>query len=434
MAFFAASLFWPVQAISQTYFGNTRAEGSGIYGNQPSYNKCYVNQNAQTRFYPDFYNNSIAPFATDEGAVRIKYEILNNSTNQVVWSHEYRPWEDYTPRILYWTLTQSDIENTFTSNFGFFNPAFGQYYRFRITIHQGKRVGFWGTFGINNWSFVASYETTPTRIILKDANPEFTLTSQIGTDASGRPISCATDVRINGSASTCETVYYLEVTETDQWWNHAYPQAQFAGLWFTGEVKDVNLQWFCANYGNPLPTTVSPVSGQIPSSYGGFQMQERPYPGNLTPNFYRIKLVTFQNAWKEKNMLIDVDGSCKTDGQKTAFDPTSMVPMTQAELDALFQRHGNPLVDEALLAENSLERSVNLYPNPALEYTILQGDLVLQQEDITITDLYGNIVPCPINALEDGKLEINTNKLTTGLYIITIQSQEYNIRKKLWID
>lgn len=108
--------------------------------------------------------------------------------------------------------------------------------------------------------------------------------------------------------------------------------------------------------------------------------------------------------------------------------------MTEAELDVLFQRHGNPLVDESLLLDNSLEPSVNLYPNPALEYTILQGDLVLQPEEITITDLYGNIVPCPINALEDGKLEINTNKLTTGLYIITIQSQEYSIHEKLWID
>jgi hypothetical protein len=243
VAFFAASLFGPVQAISQTYFGNTRAEGSGIYGNQPSYNKCYVNQNAQTRFYPDLYNNAIAPFATDEGAVRIKYEILNNSTNQVVWSHEYRPWEDYTPRILYWTLTQSDIENAFTSNFGFFNPAFGQYYRFRITIHQGKRAGFRGTFGINNWSFVASYETTPTRILLRDANPEFTLTSQT-TTVNGIPVSCATDVRINGSASTCETVYYLEVTETDQWWNHDRSAgAQFAGLWFSNSVpSNIDLQ------------------------------------------------------------------------------------------------------------------------------------------------------------------------------------------------
>jgi hypothetical protein len=180
---------------------------------------------------------------------------------------------------------------------------------------------------------------------------------------------------------------------------------------------------------------VQPVNGEIPSSYLGFQMESRPYPGNpATPNLYRIKLVTFQNAWKEKNMLIDVDGSCKTSAQSMAFDPTSMVPMTQAELDALFQRHGNPLVDEFFLLDNSLEPSVNLYPNPALEYTILQGDLVLQPEDITITDLYGNIVPCPINALEDGKLEINTNKLSTGLYIITIQSQECNMCKKLWID
>lgn len=110
---------------------------------------------------------------------------------------------------------------------------------------------------------------------------------------------------------------------------------------------------------------MQPVNGEIPSSYLGFQMESRHYTGNpATPNFYRIKLVTFQNAWKEKNMLIDVY-TCKTGSPSIAFDPSTLVPMTQAELDALFQRHGNPLVDESLLLDNSLEPSVNLYPNPA---------------------------------------------------------------------
>jgi hypothetical protein len=108
--------------------------------------------------------------------------------------------------------------------------------------------------------------------------------------------------------------------------------------------------------------------------------------------------------------------------------------MTQAELDALFQRHGNPLVDESLLLDNSLEPSVNLYPNPAKDYCTITATELVQIENIQIMDLYGNSFECPTNERVVNSIELNTSILKSGLYIIVVQIGDKLIRKKLWIQ
>ena len=436
MACFLTAVIWPSTIYAQSsYTGQTIFLGFGLSltsaGNAlnfpsytpNSYSKCFSNTNT-VKAEPNM-PTGLSIYVQQAKRVRIRYDLITED-GVTVRTAEYESGEYEWPTY----VTGTNINNIGNEIFSH-TPVDDRDYYFKITVRAGKKIGL---FSGLNWSTVlGTYYTLPAEVDYEDANPEFTLTSQT-TTVNGIPVSCSGDVRINGSASTCETVYYLEVTETDQWWNHAYPQAHFAGKWFTGTVpSNIDLQWFCNNYGNPLPTTVSPVSGQIPSSYGGFQMQERPYPGNGTPNFYRIKLVTFQNAWKEKNMLIDVY-TCKTGSPSIAFDPSTLVPMTQAELDALFQRHGNPLVDESLLLDNSLEPSVNLYPNPAKDYCTITATELVQIENIQIMDLYGNSFECPTNERVVNSIELNTSILKSGLYIIVVQIGDKLIRKKLWIQ
>ena len=420
----------PLSALAQTIMGTTQVSGSGVSGNGPTYSKCYSSENQQTRFYPDLYYFS---HYVSTGAIRVRYD-LQTTTGSTVYSFEAAPYEDW--GTYYYTVDNQVVEGLVHPNFAKIIPVNNQYYKIKITIRKGSSVGFWAnlTGTINNWDHVvATYETNPSRVQLKDANPQFTLTSQIGTDAGGRPISCASDVRINGSASTCETVYYLEVTETDQWWNHSFPPADFAGAWLPGPVPSViDLQWFCTNYGNPIDG--DPVNGVVPSGYDGFLMRERPYPGNLTPNFYRIKLVTFQNAWKEKNLLIDVDGSCKTGSPNLAFDPNSMVPMTQEELDVLFKRHGNPIAEPNLIAQQVELSDITLYPNPAKNYCTITSSQPVSAHNIILTDLFGNSFNCSIQQVDNNNLELNTENLKSGLYIIIIQFNDQLIREKLWVE
>jgi hypothetical protein len=434
MALFVSAFLLPSSIYSQTNLGETIFLGTGLTlssaGNwlsfpnptPNSYRKCFSNTNT-VKAEPKM-PTGLSIYVQEAKRVRIRYDLITED-GVTVRTEEYESFNYEWPTY----VTGTNINNIGNEIFSH-TPFDGRDYYFKITVRAGKKIGF---FMPLNWSTVlGTYYTLPAEVKYKQANPQFSLTSQIGTDAGGRPISCASDVRINGSASTCETVYYLEVTETDQWWNHSFPPADFAGKWFTGTVpSNIDLQWFCNNFGNPL--NGDPVMGINPTAYAGFSMETDNYPDTPFPNFYRIKLVTFQNAWKEKNMLIDVDGSCKTGSPSIAFDPTSMVPMTQTELDELFQRHGNPLVDEALQAENSLEPSVKIYPNPAKDYCTITATEVILIENIQITDLYGNTFECPANERVDNSIEINTSDLNSGLYIIVVQIGDKLIREKLWI-
>jgi hypothetical protein len=282
-------------------------------------------------------------------------------------------------------------------------------------------------------------ETIPAEVNYKNATPSLTLTSQAG-NVNNIPVSCQSNVTINGSATNCETKYLLEVIETDQWWN-PLTNPDYAGAWFNVPVKlnDIDLQWFTSIYGNPLNGNV--VNGPAPTAYAGFTMRERIVSNQAGPtaNFYIIKLSVLENVWQSAQILIAVNGSCKTDGgAQIAFDPSSMVPMSEAEIAEMYALHGIPYTTSSSQFLNQPEAAqkditIILAPNPAQASVNLALSDGSTPERITITDLFGQLYNCQISAQDFGGVQINTQNLNSGLYIVSIVANNTLIREKLWI-
>lgn len=205
------------------------------------------------------------------------------------------------------------------------------------------------------------------------------------------------------------------------------------------KLQDIDLQWFTANYGSPLNGNV--VNGPTPTAYAGFTMRERIVQNSSgsTNNFYIIKLSVLQNTWQSAQLLIDVNGICKTgNGVKTAFDPSDMVPMSEAEIAAMYAKNGMTYTTSTIQFTNQQVETVKdvsiiLAPNPAQESVTLILSDGSTPEIITITDLFGQQYNCPITAQDFGSVQFDTQKLKSGLYIVSIVMNNRLIQEKLWI-
>ncbi|MBK6732293.1 MAG: T9SS type A sorting domain-containing protein [Bacteroidetes bacterium] len=80
--------------------------------------------------------------------------------------------------------------------------------------------------------------------------------------------------------------------------------------------------------------------------------------------------------------------------------------------------------------------SVNLYPNPADNYSLIRVNLSQPQElTITVTDISGKIVASNNYGMQTGDnvYSLNTETLGSGIYFVNIQTNEEMISKKLVI-
>jgi len=90
--------------------------------------------------------------------------------------------------------------------------------------------------------------------------------------------------------------------------------------------------------------------------------------------------------------------------------------------------------DLVKLEENLIEKSFNMYPNPARDKVTLtflaDNDSHLK---VSITDMAGQEVYDKTSSASTGEnsLEINTNMMESGVYILKITSEDFALYKKL---
>ena len=328
-----------------------------------------------------------------------------------------------------------NIENAYNLIKFSFIPQNGVNYKIKVTVKEGKRVGFWANFfnNINFWVVVGTYETNTSKLYYNNANPNFILSSQMGIDGGGRPISCRSNVSINGNSSSCESKYLLEVIETDAYWTN-YLNADYAGKWFNVPVSNIDLQWFTANYGNPV--NGDPVNGPTPTAYDGFEMKEKNVTGsNGQPNFYIIKISVLQNVWKSKQMLIDVDGSCKTSTVEM-FDPNTMTPMSDEEIAELLNSHGLPNYFEnssdVVEQQQKLHQDPIIYPNPAFGLATIKHPEEYKLQNILVTNIYGRMETVEIETKENFS-HLDLTNLSKGFYFVRISYSDHLTTLKLQV-
>jgi hypothetical protein len=155
---------------------------------------------------------------------------------------------------------------------------------------------------LSGWTTV---ETVSTNSIAASttATPSFDVNG-IVVPADGSPIEvCASFIRINAAATSCETSYWIGVQERDRWWNRTY-QYEW-GAWFGGQApNNISLQQLATNSASYWIS--GPASRQGSTLIDGYLDP----PDNSIQRHYVIGVCTAEPSWQCLSALIRVNGSC----------------------------------------------------------------------------------------------------------------------------
>lgn len=78
--------------------------------------------------------------------------------------------------------------------------------------------------------------------------------------------------------------------------------------------------------------------------------------------------------------------------------------------------------------------SINLYPNPAKNKTILEVEGINEMTNIFISDLFGRIVGTYKIKSQEQKMEIDVSSFYKGIYVVSIRNNNIDASKKLVVE
>lgn len=89
-------------------------------------------------------------------------------------------------------------------------------------------------------------------------------------------------------------------------------------------------------------------------------------------------------------------------------------------------------INADLQVETATKQKVKVFPNPATNVVNILGLLNSQKADILISDVYGNVMLKHQWRIKNNALNIPIVNLTSGIYIVTIISNEQKIQTKFY--
>lgn len=81
----------------------------------------------------------------------------------------------------------------------------------------------------------------------------------------------------------------------------------------------------------------------------------------------------------------------------------------------------------------SPEAACNLYPDPASDFVLVEGDAVLSADDITVFDITGHVVRTEKPAAQEYAFRIDVRTLPAGTYFVRMRGPQYTIIKQFEI-
>jgi hypothetical protein len=145
------------------------------------------------------------------------------------------------------------------------------------------------------------------------AVPNFNIDGQLPT-ADGSPIPvCAGYIQLNAAATSCESRYSVMVEESNRWWSRTYQYEWWKD--FQGQAPNgLNLQALSMDSGTPpLHYTGDPNRRGHALIDGTLATGE--------PRYYRVSVCTNEPSWACKYALVQVDGTCLTEGSGAQEPP-----------------------------------------------------------------------------------------------------------------
>jgi len=82
--------------------------------------------------------------------------------------------------------------------------------------------------------------------------------------------------------------------------------------------------------------------------------------------------------------------------------------------------------------EITIAQKVKVFPNPATNVVNVLGLKNSDRADISISDTYGNVVIKHHWQIKNKALNIPITSLTSGIYVITIHSEEQRVQAKFY--
>lgn len=87
---------------------------------------------------------------------------------------------------------------------------------------------------------------------------------------------------------------------------------------------------------------------------------------------------------------------------------------------------------EAISEQEKTTSKIKVFPNPATNVINVLGVQNSQRAEITVSDLYGNVVLKHLWEVRNNALNIPIASLEAGIYMITVRSEEQDIKTKFY--
>ncbi len=83
-------------------------------------------------------------------------------------------------------------------------------------------------------------------------------------------------------------------------------------------------------------------------------------------------------------------------------------------------------------AQETIKKKVKVFPNPAVNVVNILGLTNTEKATIAVIDVYGNILLQHSWAIKNNALNIPVSSLTSGMYMVDIQSKKEHVRTKFY--
>lgn len=280
-------------------------------------------------------------------------------------------------------------------------------YRAVVTVQRRRRF-------ICTWETVFTGTTNTINATTINASPNYNIN---GTNAINYPIlACASDIKLNAAATSCETKYYIGVQEANQWWSRTYEYEW--GRWFNGQApNNINLQ------------ALAVITSNNPAYYSGTDLSRMGttlVAGNLPSGhtrYYRVSVCTGEPNWQCRTTLIRLNGNCKISSPNDlAINQLSDHLISEQVLSD----QSTISLEEAIEASipkdtktlNSLSQTtINIHPNPFETTTTIHVDNYT--EDAPILFQLFNMLGEQVASIQSTQNQFNLERkqLSAGVYL-----------------